>query len=160
MTSLIKRSFCNLIYCTYISNSLFFIHCTNCFIWFIYLYLFWLTLINTCELVMHFPVFLTHVGIRQIRTWLPTWKANSFYQVSTFLPTWFFLPLQKFKTIKIKPGKITHTQTIRACYIFQGTSKTFSICFTLYLKQTVNNWGSVIAFIDRCCLPCFFFNRY
>ena len=67
---------------------------------------FWLTLIvwftsaislictDLCK-VSNKAVFLTHVGIRQMPTWLPTWKAKSLYHVSTFLPMWFFLPLHK-----------------------------------------------------------------
>ena len=78
------------------------------------------------------PVFLTHVGIRQMPTRLPTWKAKLLYHVGTFLPTWFILPLKSCKDI------------------FKY------ICFTLYPKQTVNNWESTIAFIDRHCFWCFF----
>ena len=99
-------------------------------------------------------VFLTHVGIRL----MPTWKAKSFYRVGNFLPTWFFLPLRKFRTIKIKLEKNSYTQT-NACllHISRNFKDIFKyICFTLYLQQTVNNWESLIIFIDRCCLPCFF----
>ena len=71
-------------------------------------------------------VFLNHVGIRQMPTWLPTWKAKSLYHVGTFLPTWFFLPLGKFKTIKIPKPK-----QIRAHYIFQGILKIFSNVYAL-----------------------------
>ena len=78
------------------------------------------------------PVFLTHVGIRQMQMRLPTWKAKSLYHVSTFLPTWFIVPLKNCKDI------------------FRY------ICFTLYLQQTVNNWESTIVFINRHCLSCFF----
>ena len=42
-------------------------------------------------------VFLTHVGIRQMPTWLPTWKAKSLYHVSSFLPTWFFCHFKSSK---------------------------------------------------------------
>ena len=59
----------------------------------------------------YYAVFLTHVGIWQMSTWLPTWKAKSLCHVGTFLPMWFFLLLQKFKTIKIKPEKNPYTQT-------------------------------------------------
>ena len=52
-----------------------------------------------------YPVFLTQVDIRQMPTWLLTWKAKSLYHVCTFWQTWFFLPLQKFKTIKSKPDE-------------------------------------------------------
>ena len=71
-------------------------------------------------------VFLTHVSIWQMPTWLPTWKAKSLYHISTFLRTWFFLPLQKFKTIKIPIPK-----QIRAHCIFQGISKTFLNIYAL-----------------------------
>ena len=54
-------------------------------------------------------VFLTQVGIQQMLTWLPVWKEKSLYHIGTFLPTWFFLPLQKFKTIKIKLEKNPYT---------------------------------------------------
>ena len=106
-------------------------------------------------------VFLTHVGIWQMPTWLPTWKAKSFYRVGNFLPTWFFLPLRKFRTIKIKLEKNSYIQT-NACllHISRNFKDIFKyICFTLYLQQTVNNWESVIIFIDHCCLPCFFFQQ-
>ena len=80
-------------------------------------------------------VFLTHVGIRQIPTWLPTWKAKSLYHVGTFLPTWFFLPLQKFKTTKIKAEKNPQTQTIGCLLqIVRDFKDIFKhICFALYL---------------------------
>ena len=84
------------------------------------------------EYIDIWPVFLTHVGIRQMPTRLPTWKAKLLYHVGTFLPTWFILPLKSCKDI------------------FKYT------CFTLYPKQTVNNWESAIVFIDRHCLWCFF----
>ena len=83
---------------------------------------------------------------------------KSFYRVGNFLPTWFFLPLRKFRTIKIKLEKNSYTQT-NACllHISRNFKDIFKyICFTLYLQQTVNNWESAIIFIDRCCLPCFF----
>ena len=101
-------------------------------------------------------VFLT--SICRMPTWLPTWKAKSLYHVGTFLPTWFFLPLEKFKTIKIKPEKDPYTQT-NTCLLHM--SRNFKeilkyICFTLYLQQTVSNWKSAIVFMDRRCLPCFF----
>ena len=69
-----------------------------------------------------------------------------------------FLPLQKFRTIKIKPEKNPYTQT-NTCFLlisrnFKGIFK--YICFTLYPWQTVNNWESALVFIDRRCLPCFF----
>ena len=82
-------------------------------------------------------VFLTHVSIRQMPTWLPTWKAKSLYHVSTFLPTWFFVPLEKekFKTIEIKLEKNPYTQA-NTCLLH--TSRNFKdiliyISFTLYL---------------------------
>ena len=91
-------------------------------------------------------------------TWLPMWKAKSCYHIDTFLPTWFFLPLQKFKTIKIKLEKNTYTQAnMCLLHISRNFKDIFkSICFTLYLSQTVNNWESAIVFVDCCCLPCFF----
>ena len=100
-----------------------------------------------------FSVFLTHVGIRQIPTWSPTWKAKSLYYVGTFLPTWFFLPLQKFKTIKINAEKIPYTQTINGYYIFQGFSKIFSsissllfIFSKLLTTEKVQSALSIVAF--------------
>ena len=103
-------------------------------------------------------VFLTHVGIQQIPMSLPTWKAKLMYHVGTFLPTWFFWPLQKFKSIKIKPEKNPYTQ-INTCllHISWNFKDIFKYnCFTLYLLQTVNKWESAIVFIDHCCMPCFF----
>ena len=91
-------------------------------------------------------------------TWLLAWKAKSLYHISTFLPTWLFLPLQKFKTIKIELEKSTYTQT-NTCllHISMNFKDIFKyICFTLYLWQTVNNWKSAAIFADHCCLPCFF----
>ena len=56
-------------------------------------------------------VSLTHVGIRQILTCdCRHGKVRLLYHFGTFLPTWFFLPLQKFKTIKTKMGKNPYTQ--------------------------------------------------
>ena len=109
-----------------------------------------------CHLLAH-PVFLTYVGIRQMPTWLPTWKAKSLYHVGTFLPTWFFLPLQKFKTIKIKWEKNLYTQA-NTCllHISRNFKDIFKyIWFTPYRWQTVNIWERSIVFIDRRCLPCF-----
>ena len=103
-------------------------------------------------------VFLTLINIQQMLMWLPTWKAKSFYCIDNFLPTWFFLPLQKFITIKIKLEKNSYTQT-NACllHISRNFKHIFKyICFTLYLQQTVNKWESAIIFINRRCLPCFF----
>ena len=76
-------------------------------------------------------VFLTHVGICQMPTWLPTWKAKSFYRVGNFLPTWFFLPLRKFRNIKIKLEKMFTLKQMRAYYIFQGIFKIFSNIYAL-----------------------------
>ena len=95
-------------------------------------------------------VFLTHISIRQMLTWLPMRKAKSLYHVSTFLPTWFFLPLRKFKTIKIKPEKISYTQTIRAYCMFQGTLKIFS---NIYALLFVSLFLLIVA-------VCHFFNIY
>ena len=104
-------------------------------------------------------VFLTHINIRQMPTWLPLWKAKWFYCVGYFLPTWLFLPLRKFRTIKIKLEKSPYTQiNASLLHISRNFEDIFKyICFTLYLPQAVNNWESAIIFIDRCCLPCFFF---
>ena len=87
-----------------------------------------------------------------------TLKANSLYHVGTFLP------LQKFKTFKIKLEKNTYTQA-NTCllHILRNFKDIFQyIYFTIYLYQTENNWESAIIFIDHRCLPCFvfFFNRY
>ena len=81
------------------------------------------------------PVFLTHVGLWQMLTWLLMWKTKSLYHVSTFLPMGFFLPLQKFETIKIKLEKNSYTQT-NACllHISRNFKDIFKyMCFTLYL---------------------------
>ena len=59
---------------------------------------------------LHFSVFLTHIRIQQMWTWLLLWKAKSLYNVG-FVSVLFFLPLQKFKTIKIKREKNPYTQT-------------------------------------------------
>ena len=90
-------------------------------------------------------------------------KIKIIVSQGTFLPTWFFLPLQKFKTIKIKLENKTYAQA-NTC-LLHIISKDFKdifkyICFSLYLWQTVNNWESAIIFIDHRCLPSFFFNRY
>ena len=77
------------------------------------------------------PVFLTHVGIRQMPMWLLMWKAKSLYHVSTFLPMRFFLPLQKFKTIKIKLEKSPYTQA--NTYLLHFSRKIFSIIYALLL---------------------------
>ena len=76
-------------------------------------------------------VFLTHIGIWQMSMWLPTWKAKSLFHVSNFLLMWFFLPLQKFKTIKKNQRKIPIPKQICACYIFQRILYIFFkyICF-------------------------------
>ena len=102
--------------------------------------------------------FLTYIGIQQKLTWLPTWKAKSFYRVGNFVLTWFFLPLRKFRIIKIKLKKNSYTQTNACLLHISGNFKDIFkyICFTLYLQQTVNNWESAIIFINRCCLPCFY----
>ena len=57
-----------------------------------------------------YTVFLTHIGIWQMPTLSPKWKAKSLYHVSTFLLTRFFLPFQKLKTIKIKLEKNPYTK--------------------------------------------------
>ena len=109
-----------------------------------------------------YAVFLTHVGIRQMPMRLPTWKAKSLYHVSTFLLTWFFLPPEKFKTIKIKPEKDPYTQT-NTCllhmsrnFIVHKVHVQVHMLYSLSLQQTVSNWKSAIVFIDHGCLPCFF----
>ena len=73
-------------------------------------------------------VFLTHVGIRL----MPTWKAKSFYRVGNFLPTWFFLPLRKFRTIKIILEKNSYTQTYASLlHISRNFIKIFSNIYAL-----------------------------
>ena len=81
------------------------------------------------------PVFLTCASIRQMPTWLPTWKAKLLYHVSTFLSTWFFLPLQKFTTIKIKLEKNLYTQAnMCLLHISRNFKDIFKyVCFILYL---------------------------
>ena len=54
-------------------------------------------------------VFLTHIGIQKMLTWLPMWKAKLLYHVGKKCKR-FFLPLQKFKTIEIEPEKNPYTQ--------------------------------------------------
>ena len=90
-------------------------------------------------------------------TWLPTWKAKSLYHVGTFLPKRFFLPLQKFKTIKIKLEKNPSTQKNRCLLHISRTFKDVFeyICFIIYLSQTLSNWESAIIFIDCHSLPLF-----
>ena len=82
-----------------------------------------------------FSDFLTHGSIQQMPTWLPMWRAKSLYHISTSLQTWFFLPLQKFKTIKIKLEKNTYTQAnMCLLHISRNFKDIFKyICFTLYL---------------------------
>ena len=64
--------------------------------------------------IENIAVFLTRVGIRQ-------------------MPFDFFLPLQEFKTIRIKPEKNSFTQANSVYYIYQGISKIFSNIFALLL---------------------------
>ena len=59
-------------------------------------------------------------------------KKKSLYD-NIFLPTRFFLPLQKFKTVKIKLEQIPIPKQIRAYYIFRGILKTFSNICALYV---------------------------
>ena len=82
-----------------------------------------------------YPVFLSHVGIRQMLTWLMTWKAKSLHHINIFLPTWIFPQLQMFKIIKIKPEKNPYTQA-NTCllHISRNFNDIFKyIYFTLYL---------------------------
>ena len=106
------------------------------------------------------PLFLTHVSIWQMPTWLPTWKAKSLYHVSTFLPTWF-LPLQKFKTIKIKREKNLYTQA-NTCLlhisrnfkdIFKYIWFTLSLANCKHMTKRNRLYRSSLSAI-------FFFNRY
>ena len=79
-----------------------------------------------------FPVFLTQVCIWQMLMWLSMWKAKSLYHLGTFLLTWFFLPLQKFRTIKKQSQKIIPmSKQIHTYYIFQGILKIFSNIYAL-----------------------------
>ena len=99
-------------------------------------------------------IFLTHVGIRQMPTWLP---KNHFIASAIFCRRDFFCHFESSELSK-KTGEKLYTQT-NACllHISRNFKDIFKyICFTLYLQQTVNNWESAIIFIDRCCLPCFF----
>ena len=48
-----------------------------------------------------------------------------------FLPTRIFLPLEKFKTIKIKSEKNPLSKQIRTYYILQGILKIFSNTYAL-----------------------------
>ena len=113
---------------------------------------------DDAEVLIGNTVFLTRAGIWQMPTWLRTWKTKSLYHVVAFLPTWFFLPLQKFKTIKYNRKKIPIPKQIRACYIFQGMLKIFSnIYASLFIfSKLLKNWESAIVFINRRCLPGFF----
>ena len=69
------------------------------------------------------PVFLTHIGIRQMLTWLPTWKAKPWYHIGILLT--FFLPLQRVQNYQ-NERKIPIPKQIRAYYIFQGNLQIFS----------------------------------
>ena len=72
---------------------------------------FWLTLIvwftsaislictDLCK-VSNKAVFLTHVGIRQMPTWLPTWKAKSLYTSAFFCWHDFFCHFKRSKLAK------------------------------------------------------------
>ena len=84
-------------------------------------------------------VFLTHINIQQMLTWLPTWKAKSFYCIDNFLPTWFFLPLQKFITIKIKLEKNSYTQT-NACLLHISMNfKVVNISAQIYMLYSLSS---------------------
>ena len=71
-------------------------------------------------------VFLTHVGIRQMPTWLPTWKAKLLSFYGTFLPMRFFCHFKSSKLSKQNWRKIPIPKQIRVYYIFQGILKIFS----------------------------------
>ena len=58
-------------------------------------------------------------------TWLPTRKAKSLYRVGTFFADVVFSGTSKVQTIKIKPGKILYTQTMRAYYYFKEFQRYF-----------------------------------
>ena len=109
-------------------------------------------------------VFLTHVAIRQMPTWLPTWKAKSLYHVGTFLTTWFFLPLQKFKTIKIKLEKNPLPKQIRTYNISQGIILQGILrYFQIYMLSSLANCKQLSKWnrLYQSLLPAiFFFNRY
>ena len=47
-------------------------------------------------------VFLTHVGIRQMPTWLPTWKAKSLYHVGAFFSDVIFSATSKVQSYQNK----------------------------------------------------------
>ena len=80
-------------------------------------------------------VFLIPTSIRQMPMWLLTWKTKSLFHIDTFLSTLLFLPLQKFKTIKIKQEKNPYTQAnMCLLHISRNFKDIFKyICFTLYL---------------------------
>ena len=116
---------------------------------------------NAIKIKTQWPVFLTRVGFRQMPTRLPTWKAKSLYHVGTFLPTWFFLPLQKFKTIKIKWEKNLYTQA-NTCLlhisrnfkdIFKYIWFTLSLANCKHMTKRNRLYRSSLSAI-------FFFNRY
>ena len=92
-------------------------------------------------------------------------KKKSLYD-NIFLPTRFFLPLQKFKTVKIKLEQIPIPKQIRAYYIFRGILKTFSnICALLFVFSKLQTTEKVqlsfsIVAVCHVFLFLFFFSSY
>ena len=88
------------------------------------------------KVIQAIAVFLTHVGI----CWMPTWKAKSLHHVGTFF-CWrdFNRPLQKFRTIKIKPEKNPYTQA-NTCllHVSRNFKDIFKFMYILYSLFLVN----------------------
>ena len=86
---------------------------------------------NTCS--SDNAVFLTHVSIQQMPTWLPTWKAKSLYHFGTFLLT-LLCHFKSSKLSKQNCRKIPIPKQIHTYYIFQGILKIFSNTYALPLS--------------------------
>ena len=85
----------------------------------------------------HFNIVSVRLNSKRSSVFLFDWsdsdvKSKIIVSRRHFLPTLFFLPLQKFKTIKTKLEKNSYTQTnARVYYIFQETLDIFSNIYAL-----------------------------
>ena len=79
-----------------------------------------------------------------------------------FFADMVFSATSKVQNYQNKTGeKSLNSNKYCLLHISRNFKDTFRyICFSLNLYQTVNNWQSAIVFIDRRCLPCFFFSKY
>ena len=88
---------------------------------------FWIFLITNTQ---SFTVFLTHVGIWQMLTWLLTWKAKSLYHVSFFLLTWFFSATSKVQNYQ---NKTREKSLCPSKYVLDTRFKEFWKYFQIYV---------------------------